>query len=73
MAIIALASVVALAALNVMPIGGLAVLGVAAILLLRCIDAEEAWESINGGILVLIFAMLAIGIGLEKTGAVEAS
>lgn len=71
-AIIALASVVALAALNVMPIGGLAVLGVAAILLLRCIDAEEAWESINGGILVLIFAMLAIGIGLEKTGAVEA-
>lgn len=71
-AIIALASVVALAALDVMPIGGLAVLGVAAILLLRCIDAEEAWESINGGILVLIFAMLAIGIGLEKTGAVEA-
>ena len=71
-AIIALASVVLLAALKVMPIGGLAVLGVAAILLLRCIDAEEAWESINGGILVLIFAMLAIGVGLDKTGAVEA-
>src|SRR5680860_657382 len=50
---------------------GLAVLGVALILLLRCIDAEEAWESINGGILVLIFAMLAIGVGLEKTGAVQ--
>ncbi len=71
-AIAALAGVVLLAALNVMPIEGLAVLGVALILLLRCIDAEEAWESINGGILVLIFAMLAIGVGLEKTGAVRA-
>jgi len=71
-AIAALAGVVLLAALNVMPIEGLAVLGVALILLLRCIDAEEAWESINGGILVLVFAMLAIGVGLEKTGAVRA-
>ncbi|MGH6735770.1 MAG: SLC13 family permease [Methyloceanibacter sp.] len=70
-AIVALTGVVVLAALNVMPIEGLAVLAVAAILLLRCIDAEEAWESINGSILVLIFAMLAIGVGLEKTGAVR--
>lgn len=69
-AIAALAGVVLLAALNVMPIEGLAILAVAVILLLRCIDAEEAWESINGSILVLIFAMLAIGVGLEKTGAV---
>jgi di/tricarboxylate transporter len=71
-AIAALAGVVFLAALNVMPIEGLAVLGVAAILLLRCMDAEEAWESINGSILVLVFAMLAIGIGLEKSGAIGA-
>jgi di/tricarboxylate transporter len=70
-AIAALAGVVILAAMNVMPIEGLAVLAVAVILLLRCIDADEAWESINGGILVLIFAMLAIGAGLEKTGAVR--
>ena len=70
-AIAALAGVVLLAALNIMPIEGLAVLGVALILLLRCLDADEAWESINGGILVLIFAMLAIGVGLEKTGAVQ--
>ena len=71
-AIGALAGVVLLAAMNVMPIEGLAILAVAAILALRCIDAEEAWESINGGILVLIFAMLAIGTGLEKSGAIHA-
>ena len=55
-----------------MPIEGLAVLAVAVILLTKCLDAEEAWESINGSLLVLIFAMLAIGTGLEKTGAVMA-
>jgi len=71
-AIAALAGVVLLAALNVMPIEGLAVLAVAVILILRCFDAEEAWASIDGGILVLIFAMLAIGTGLEKTGAIHA-
>jgi di/tricarboxylate transporter len=70
-AIGALAGVVVLAAMNVMPIEGLAVLAVAVILLTKCLDAEEAWESINGGLLILIFAMLAIGTGLEKTGAIQ--
>jgi di/tricarboxylate transporter len=62
---------VALAAINVMPITGLAFLAIAAILLFRCIDADEAWQSINGEILILIFAMLAIGTALEKTGAIQ--
>jgi di/tricarboxylate transporter len=66
-----LAGVVLLAAMKVMPIEGLAVLGVAVILLSKCLDAEEAWESINGGLLVLIFAMLAVGAGLENTGAIQ--
>ena len=70
-AIAALLAVVTLAALDVMPITGLAFLAVAAILVSRCIDAEEAWQSINGDILVLIFAMLAIGTGLEKSGAIS--
>lgn len=70
-AIAALTCVVALAAINVMPITGLAFLAIAAILLFRCIDADEAWQSINGEILILIFAMLAIGTALEKTGAIQ--
>ena len=70
-AIAALGLVVVLAAFDVMPIGALAMFGIAAILLSRCIDASEAWASINGDLLILIFAMLAIGTGLEKTGAVE--
>jgi len=67
----ALAAVVGLAAFGVMDIGILAMLAVAAILLLRCIDADEAWASIDGAILILIFAMLIVGTGLANTGAVE--
>ena len=70
-AVLALAGVVILAALNVMDIGILAMLAVAAILVLRCIDGEEAWGSIEGSILILIFAMLIVGAGLANTGAVE--
>ena len=70
-AIAALVGVVLLAAMDVMPITALAFLAIAVILVFRCIDADEAWQSINGDILVLIFAMLAIGTGLEKSGAVH--
>jgi di/tricarboxylate transporter len=70
-AIAALAAVVLLAALGVMDIAILAMLGVAAILLLRCIDGDEAWASIEGSIIVLIFAMLVVGTGLQQTGAIE--
>lgn len=70
-AILALVGIVTLAAFDVMPIGILALIGVAAILVLRCIDNDEAWQSIDGSILVLIFAMLIVGAGLEATGAVE--
>lgn len=70
-AILALVGIVALAAFDVMPIGILGLIGVAAILLLRCIDNDEAWKSIDASTLVLIFAMLIVGAGLDHTGAVE--
>jgi len=70
-AISALSAVVLLSALNFGDIGTLALLAVAGILLLRCIDSDEAWSSIDGSILVLIFAMLLVGEGLANTGALE--
>ncbi|MDP2358791.1 MAG: SLC13 family permease [Beijerinckiaceae bacterium] len=70
LALLALGLVVVLAAFNVMDIGILAMIAVAAILVLRCIDADEAWGSIDGAILILIFSMLIVGQGLQNTGAV---
>ncbi|MCA0995945.1 SLC13 family permease [Alloyangia pacifica] len=67
----ALAGVVLLAAFGVMEIATLSLLAVAAILMLRCIDADEAWGAVDGAILVLIFAMLVVGLGLQNTGAMD--
>lgn len=69
-AIIALLSIVVLAAFGVAPIFFLSVLAVAVVLLTGCIDADEAFEMIDGRLLALIFSMLAIGAALEATGAV---
>ncbi|WP_288928312.1 SLC13 family permease [uncultured Maritimibacter sp.] len=70
-AVLTLVGIVGLAAFDILPIGILALLGVALILVLRCIDNDEAWSSIDASILVLIFSMLIIGLGLDATGAVE--
>lgn len=69
-AIAALLGVVVLAGLGVAPILPLAVIATAIVLLSRCIDADEAFSFIEGRLLALIFAMLAIGAALEHTGAV---
>ena len=71
LALLALGLVVVLGAFNVMDIGILAMIAVPTILILRCLDADEAWGSIDGGILILIFSMLVVGKGLEETGAVS--
>lgn len=70
-AVAAAAAVVILAALGVAPIGALAFVAVGVLLLTRCIDAAEAWRSIDGALLVLVFAMLAIGTGLQKAGTID--
>ncbi|EMD83540.1 SLC13 family permease [Pacificimonas flava] len=70
-AILTMLGIIALAAMGAAPIETLAIMGVAIVLLTRCIDAEEAWQSIDGNVLVLIFAMLAVGLGLRNAGTVE--
>ena len=69
-AVAALLGIVLLAAFGVAPIFLLAILAVAVVLLSGCVDAEEAFDMIDGRLLALIFSMLAIGAALEATGAV---
>ncbi|MCA0871951.1 SLC13 family permease [Seohaeicola saemankumensis] len=71
LAVAALIGIVVLAALGVAPILLLAVIATAFVLFTRCIEAEEAFSFVNGRLLVLIFAMLAVGAGLESAGAVQ--
>ncbi|WP_199489446.1 SLC13 family permease [Pseudotabrizicola alkalilacus] len=69
--VLVLAGVVGLSALNVAPILLLAMIGVGVVLLTRCIDADEAFGFVDGRLMALIFAMLAVGAGLEHSGAVQ--
>jgi len=69
-AIAALAFIVILAALDAAPIMALGLLAVVVILLTRCIDSDEAFSFVDGRLLAMIFAMLAVGEGLDQSGAV---
>ncbi len=66
-----LAAVVGLAAFNVAPIHILALVGVAAVLLIRIMDTDECYANVNAQLMTLIFAMLAVGAGLENSGAMD--
>jgi di/tricarboxylate transporter len=70
-AVAAMVGIVILAAFNVAPILALAVVAVAIVLLTGCIDAEEAFSFVEGRLLALIFAMLAVGAALDHTGAIS--
>lgn len=70
-AIIATAAVMLLAALGVMPIEGLAIIGAVTVLATRCLDVEDAYKAVDWKILSLIFGMLAISIAMDKVGLVR--
>jgi di/tricarboxylate transporter len=63
--------VMVLASLEILPIAGLALMAATAIVALRCLDPEEAYNSIRWNILMLIFGMLAVGVAMEKTGTAK--
>lgn len=70
-AVLTMAAIVLGAALFGLPIEALALAGVAVVLAARCIEPDEAWSAIDGNTLVLIFAMLAVGTGLQNAGTVK--
>lgn len=70
-AIIITLAVMLLAAVGVMPIEGLAIIGAAVVLATRCLDVEDAYKAVDWKILSLIFGMLAISVAMDKVGLVE--
>jgi len=71
LALLALVGIVALAGFGLAPIFYLSIIAVALVLIARCIDVDEAFSFVDGRLLTLIFAMLAIGAALESSGAVS--
>jgi di/tricarboxylate transporter len=66
-----LGTVVVLSAFEVAPIHVLALLGVAVVLLTGILDSDEAFSYVDSQLMVLIFAMLAVGLALDHSGAVQ--
>jgi di/tricarboxylate transporter len=60
--------VMALAALDVMPIEGLALIGAVLVVLTGCLKPDEAYKSIEWPILMLIYGMLAVSVAMRESG-----
>jgi di/tricarboxylate transporter len=69
--VLVLAAVVGLSAFGVAPIHVLALLGVVFVLVAGILDADEAFGFIDAQLMALIFAMLAVGLALDNSGAVQ--
>lgn len=67
-----LAAVVSAAASGILPLAIAAIIGIGFLLLVRGMDTDDAWSALNLDVLVLIYAMLVIGTGLQNVGAVDA-
>lgn len=62
-------TIVALASLNLVPIVAAVALGSAVLMLTGCVKPKDAYASIEWGILMIIFGMLALGQAMNSTGA----
>jgi di/tricarboxylate transporter len=69
-AVAALASVVVLSSLEILPIVSAALIAAVVVVLAGCLDPGEAYQSIEWPILFLIVGMLGLGGALDASGAV---
>ncbi|HEY7863624.1 MAG TPA: SLC13 family permease [Thermoanaerobaculia bacterium] len=60
---------VALGAAKILPLAIAFLIGALALVLTRCLTSEEAYESVDWRMMVLIGSMIAFGSAMEKTGA----
>ena len=66
-----LTGVVAVAALNLVPIVVSAIVGCILLVLFGCLTVEEAHTVINWKIILLLAGLIPLGTAMEKTGAAE--
>jgi di/tricarboxylate transporter len=71
LALLSIIAVVLLAAFDILPIAAAAFIAAVAVIAFGCLETKDAYGSIHGNILLLIYAMLALSTAMEKTGAME--
>ncbi len=68
-ALVVFVACVLLAANGLLPLSVAFLLGVPILILTRCLTTEEAYESVDWRLMVLIGAMMAFGVAMTKVGA----
>ncbi len=68
-AIAAIFAAIGLATFNILPIAGGAFIAAVLVMATQCIKVKDAYRALQGNVLLLIYAMLAVSIAMEKTGA----
>lgn len=71
LALLIMVAVIATAGLGLMPIVISALIGCVAMVVTRCLAPEEAYESVDWRIIVLLAGVLPLGIALQQSGAAE--
>jgi di/tricarboxylate transporter len=69
LAIAAIVAMVLLAAFDVLPIGPAALAAAVFVVITRCVDPRDIYNSVDWSILFIIFGMLGLGKAMENTGA----
>ncbi len=64
-------AVIALSALEIMPIVAAALLGCVALVVLRCLRPEQAYGGIDWRVIMLLAGVLPLGIALDKSGGAQ--
>ncbi|MDF1862286.1 MAG: SLC13 family permease [Verrucomicrobiales bacterium] len=59
------------ASFKILGIPALAILAALAMILSRCITAQQAYEAVQWNIVFLIFGMLSLGLAMDQTGAAQ--
>lgn len=70
-AVLAMGLVMLLAGFDVMPIVVLAIIAAVVVVATGCLSSDEAYQSVQWSLLILIFAMLSIGTAMQTSGAAQ--
>ncbi len=71
LSLLVLVAAIGTAALGWMPIVASSLLGCAALVILRCLEPEEAYAAIDWRVIVLLAGVLPLGIALQNSGGAD--
>lgn len=71
LSLLVMAGAIGVAALGWMPIVASALLGCAALVMLRCLEPQDAYAAVDWRVIVLLAGVLPLGIALENSGGAD--